>query len=71
MMEYIETLTNKPDFVGTKLSSQSKTYVVKEADNYSYEDPIDKSKASKQVSTILQVGKRFIMHIYFMYFVLF
>ncbi|XP_058805426.1 phosphoglucomutase [Phymastichus coffea] len=53
MMEYIETLINKPDFVGTKLLLENKTYIVKEADNYSYEDPIDKSKASKQGLRIL------------------
>ncbi|KAJ8682070.1 hypothetical protein QAD02_017862 [Eretmocerus hayati] len=53
MMEYIEELMKKPDFVGTKLTSQSKTYVVKEADNYSYKDPIDGSVASKQGLRIL------------------
>lgn len=49
MMNYVEELMKKSDFVGTKLASQNKTYIVKEADNYSYKDPIDGSIATKQV----------------------
>ena len=50
MMDYIEELIKKSDFLGTKLSSGNKTYIVKESDNYSYKDPIDSSIASKKVS---------------------
>ena len=49
MMEYIEALISKPEFVGTKLTHENKTYIVKEGDNYSYKDPIDGSVATKQV----------------------
>lgn len=49
MMSEIEELIKKPDFLGTKFASGNKTYVVKEADNYSYKDPIDGSVASQQV----------------------
>lgn len=50
MINYVEELIKKSDFIGTKLASQNKTYVVKEADNYSYKDPIDGSIATKQVN---------------------
>lgn len=49
MMQYIEATIQKSEFVGSKLTSASKTYVVKLADNYSYVDPIDGSIANKQV----------------------
>lgn len=49
MMRSIETLIQKPDFIGRKLQHEGKGYVVKQADNYSYTDPVDGSKAAKQV----------------------
>jgi len=49
MMRGIEALIQKPEFVGRKLRHEGKEYVVKQADNYSYTDPVDGSKATKQV----------------------
>lgn len=49
MMQHIESEMEKPGFVGSKLTSEGKTYVVKLGDNYSYIDPIDGSQANKQV----------------------
>ena len=49
MMKDIEDKIQSPQFIGTKLAYQNKEYVVKEADNYSYKDPIDNSVADKQV----------------------
>jgi len=56
MMQSIEALIQKPDFIGKKLQYEGKEYVVKQADNYSYTDPVDGSKTTKQVcSTIILV----------------
>ncbi|XP_076241916.1 phosphoglucose mutase 1 isoform X1 [Calliopsis andreniformis] len=61
MMQQIETAIQKPEFVGTKLTAEGKTYVVKLGDNYSYVDPVDASKASKQGLRILfEDGSRII-----------
>lgn len=48
-MQSIEALIQKPDFIGRKLQCEDKEYVVKQGDNYSYTDPVDGSKATKQV----------------------
>lgn len=48
-MQEVETVIQKPGFLGTTLSSGNKTYTVKLADNYSYTDPVDGSQANKQV----------------------
>ncbi|XP_011498014.1 PREDICTED: phosphoglucomutase [Ceratosolen solmsi marchali] len=53
MMKYVEELMKESDFVGRKFTSHNKTYIIKEADNYSYKDPIDGSVASKQGLRIL------------------
>lgn len=61
MMEYIESEIQKPNFVGSKLTSADKTYVVKLSDNYSYVDPVDGSQATKQGLRILfEDGSRII-----------
>lgn len=52
MMQSIETVIQKPEFIGRKLQHEGKEYVVKQADNYSYIDPVDGSKATKQVSVL-------------------
>ena len=49
MMKEIEDIITKADFVGKTLSHENKSYIVQEADNYSYTDPIDGSVATKQV----------------------
>lgn len=53
MMQGIETLIQKPEFIGRKLHYEGKEYVVKQADNYSYTDPVDDSKATKQVCSAI------------------
>ena len=54
MMQSIETLVEKPDFIGKQLQYEGKEYIVKQVDNYSYTDSVDGSKATKQVcSTII------------------
>lgn len=52
MMQSIEALIQKPEFIGRKLQHEGKEYVVKQADNYSYTDPVDGSKATKQVCVL-------------------
>lgn len=49
MMKDIEEKFQNSQFLGKKLNFQNKEYIVKEADNYSYKDPIDNSVADKQV----------------------
>lgn len=50
-MAEVEAKIQDPKFIGTKLSCNDKTYIVKHADNFSYTDPIDGSVAVKQVIT--------------------
>lgn len=50
MMKDIEDKFQNPQFIGTKLNYENKEYIVKEADNYSYTDPVDNSVANKQVN---------------------
>lgn len=52
MMHSIEALIQKPEFIGKKLQYEDKEYIIKQADNYSYTDPVDNSKATKQVYPI-------------------
>ncbi|XP_018044394.1 PREDICTED: phosphoglucomutase [Atta colombica] len=53
MMQSIETLVEKPDFIGKQLQYEGKEYIVKQVDNYSYTDSVDGSKATKQGLRIL------------------
>lgn len=55
-MHSIETLIQKPEFIGRKLQYEGKEYVVKQADNYSYTDPVDGSKATKQVCSTMALA---------------
>lgn len=49
MMTAMETLITSSSFAGRSFSFGGKTYKVKIADNFSYNDPIDKSISTKQV----------------------
>lgn len=49
MMAALEQKATSPGFVGQQFSSGGKTYVVKEADNFAYTDPVDGSVAKGQV----------------------
>jgi len=50
MMAALEQKMAEPGFVGQAFSHNGKSYTVKLADNFSYNDPIDKSVSTKQVS---------------------
>ncbi|XP_015116816.1 phosphoglucomutase [Diachasma alloeum] len=61
VMAEVEAKIQDPSFKGTKLSSGNKVYVVREADNYSYKDPIDGSIATKQgLRVLFEDGSRVI-----------
>jgi phosphoglucomutase len=49
MMHKLEETVTSPAYVGTQLSHENKSYVVKLADNFHYEDPVDGSIATRQV----------------------
>lgn len=49
MMTAMETFITSSSFTGRSFSFGGKTYKVKIADNFSYNDPIDKSISTKQV----------------------
>lgn len=64
MMTALEAKITDPTFVGKVFSSGGKTYKVKIADNFSYNDPIDKSVATKQGLRILfEDGSRIVMRL--------
>lgn len=51
MMAHLQNLLadDAKAIVGKSYSSESKSYVIKKADNFSYVDPIDQSVAKNQV----------------------
>ena len=49
LMQDLETLVTSNAFLGRKFVSETKCYVVKLADNFSYQDSIDHSRAVNQV----------------------
>lgn len=60
MMSDLEKNVTSPTIIGQKFVFGSKSYVFKEADNFKYCDPIDKSVTTKQVSCIfIQTIKKF------------
>ncbi|XP_015597724.1 phosphoglucomutase [Cephus cinctus] len=64
VMAEVETKIEQKDFVGTKLTYENKVYIVKEADNYSYKDPVDESVTTKQGLRILfEDGSRVIFRL--------
>lgn len=63
MMKEVEDKIENAQFIGKKLSSQNKEYVVKEADNYSYKDPVDNSVADKQVTFYCSLLNFFCIHL--------
>lgn len=50
MMEVLNAFISDSSNVGKVFSHDGKIYKIKKADNFSYEDPIDKSVSVKQVS---------------------
>jgi phosphoglucomutase len=53
MMHKLEQTVTSPGYVGTQLSHKNKSYIVKLADNFHYEDPVDGSIAEKQVCSAM------------------
>jgi len=49
MMNKLEQIVTSPVYVGTKIIHRNKSYVVKLADNFRYEDPVDGSITEGQV----------------------
>jgi len=49
MMNKLEQIVTSPVYVGTKIIHRNKSYVVKLADNFHYEDPVDGSITERQV----------------------
>ncbi|CAH2092620.1 unnamed protein product [Euphydryas editha] len=64
MMQELEKKITEPGFVGSKHSSGDKTYVVAEADNFSYMDPVDRSVAMKQgLRIVFEDGSRIVFRL--------
>ncbi|EDW73053.1 uncharacterized protein Dwil_GK17336 [Drosophila willistoni] len=64
MMSTTEKTITSPEFVGRSFSSGGKTYKVREADNFSYTDPVDKSVATKQgLRIVFEDGSRIVMRL--------
>ncbi|XP_066581578.1 phosphoglucomutase [Prorops nasuta] len=64
MMKELEAKIQKPGFVGKEFNIGNKSYIVNIADNYSYVDPVDKSKATNQgLRIIFTDGSRIIFRL--------
>ncbi|XP_017098422.2 phosphoglucomutase [Drosophila bipectinata] len=64
MVSTMEKTITSPEFVGKSFSSGGKTYKVKEADNFSYTDPVDKSVATKQgLRIVFEDGSRIVVRL--------
>lgn len=64
MMATLEKTITDPGFVGKEFSSGGKSYKVKFGDNFSYNDPIDKSVSTKQgLRIVFSDGSRIVMRL--------
>uniref|UniRef100_A0A4Y0BFC5 phosphoglucomutase (alpha-D-glucose-1,6-bisphosphate-dependent) n=1 Tax=Anopheles funestus TaxID=62324 RepID=A0A4Y0BFC5_ANOFN len=64
MMDTLEKTITDPAFVGKEFSAGGKTYKVKLGDNFSYNDPIDKSVSTKQgLRIVFSDGSRIVMRL--------
>ncbi|KAF2892920.1 hypothetical protein ILUMI_13256 [Ignelater luminosus] len=64
LMEHLEKLIASEEIVGKNFTGGGKTYVIKEVDNFSYSDPVDKSVAKKQgIRIVFQDGSRIIFRL--------
>lgn len=64
MMAALEKKITDAGFIGKEFSSGGKTYKVKIGDNFSYNDPIDKSVATKQgLRIVFEDGSRIVMRL--------
>lgn len=67
MMTHLRTLvdaTQTPDFIGKNFTQDGKTYIISEADDFEYTDPIDHSVSKNQgVRIITKDGSRIIFRL--------
>lgn len=64
MMATMETTITSAAFIGKEFSAGGKAYKVKLADNFSYNDPIDKSVSTKQgLRIVFEDGSRIVMRL--------
>lgn len=64
MISTMEKTITDPNFVGKEFSFGGKTYKVKLGDNFSYNDPIDKSVSTKQgLRIIFEDGSRIVIRL--------
>lgn len=64
MMATLEKTITDPSFVGRSFSAGGKSYTVKLGDNFSYNDPIDKSVSTKQgLRIVFTDGSRVVMRL--------
>lgn len=64
MMATLEKTITDPAFIGKDFSAGGKTYKVKLGDNFSYNDPIDKSVSTKQgLRIVFTDGSRVVMRL--------
>lgn len=64
MMDTLEKTITNPDFPGKQFSASGKSYTVKLGDNFSYNDPIDKSVSTKQgLRIVFTDGSRVVMRL--------
>lgn len=64
MMTVMEKAITEASFVGKEFSAKGKTYKVKTGDNFSYNDPIDKSVSTKQgLRVLFEDGSRIVMRL--------
>lgn len=64
MMDTLEKTITDPAFIGKDFSAGGKTYKVKLGDNFSYNDPIDKSVSTKQgLRIVFTDGSRVVMRL--------
>jgi len=64
MMKNLEEFVAAPDSVGKEFSALGKTYTVSACDNFSYVDPVDGSKASKQgIRIMFSDGSRLVFRL--------
>lgn len=53
MMKHLQELADTKALIGKSFQTTGQTYTVQEMDNFEYVDPIDKSVAKNQVSSLI------------------
>jgi len=64
MMNKLEQIVTAPVYVGTKIIHRNKSYIVKLADNFRYEDPVDGSMTERQgIRLLFADGSRIVVRL--------